>query len=274
MVIIGKYNKTDELINIWKECYDDTLEYIDFFMKNMSENVKEAVYLIDNKAVGVMYLIPCMINNTGEKAFYWYAGGVIRKYRKRGVFSELVDAILQYSDRTGYKSFCYAMPQMREFYKNKGLVNEYYKSNTMIKKSGNNCNISRRKLKKGEYLTLREEYFSGINYIEWNKKYLDYAAEEKRICGGIGDIITIEDKPYAVIGDIKDGILYIEETTIEEKVLCNISDSLCNMYNADGICVQTPINNDYMVDNVTEEYIYSAMGNIESNDLYVSLTLL
>lgn len=274
MIFIGKYNKTDELINIWKECYDDTLDYIDFFIKNMSENVKEAVYLIDNKAVGVMYLIQCTINNTGEKAFYWYAGGVIKEYRKRGVFSELVDAILQYSDRTGYKSFCYAMPEMREFYKNKGLINEYYKSNRMIKKSGNNCKIRRRKLKKGEYLTLREEYFSGINYIEWSRRYLDYAVEEKRICGGIGDIIIIEDKPYVVIGDIKDGILYIEETTIEEKVLCNIADSLCNMYNVDGICVQTPINKSYMVDNITEKCIYSAMGNIESNDLYVSLTLL
>lgn len=278
MVNIGKYDNVDELKEIWRKCYDDPEEYIDFFMENMLNNIEEAVCVMDGKAVGVIYLITCEVSDTGEKAYYWYAGGVLPEYRNKGVFSDIVDGILDFTHNRGCKSFCYSMPELEKFYNSKGLTENYYKLNVVLKKSGrvDVNNIKRRELKKGEYGTLRNTYLSYVPHIVWDDTFLDYAVMEKRFCQGVGDLLQIGENTYGILGDIKGNILNIEETTFSYGEIKHMCDELCSMYNVEELHVQFPVGMKE-AENISEKEcvsIYTGLGDVGTQGVCVSLILL
>lgn len=277
MVHIGKYKNINELREIWKDCYDDSEEYIDFFMENMKNDIDMAVCIRDGKAVGVMYLLPCRVYPKGQKGYYWYAGGVLKEYRNKGVFSHIVEEILCFTNARGIKSFCFSMPELREFYHVKGLTNCYYKAKIELKKQKKEVDgkIIKSKLKPGEYGDLRNKYLSDIPHIKWEDEVLDYAVLEKRFCGGIGDLLETEGKQYGILGEIKQDTLYVEETTLKYIELEGMCDELCEMYGVDSIQVQLPITvngTEVLCDKFDK--IYTGMGDIESGNLYISLILI
>lgn len=278
MVRIGKYSKTEELKQIWKYCYDDSEEYIDFFMEYMLGKIDAAVSIREEKAVGVMYLIPCKVFPADEKAYYWYAGGVLPEYRNKGVFLEIVDEILDFTHKMGRKSFCYAMPELQKFYQSKGLKWCYSKLEVEFRMHSriNDMKIKRRELNPGEYQALRNGFFSDIPHILWEKQFLYYAVLEKRFCGGIGDLLEIGKKKYGVLGEIWDNTLYIEESTFTYKEMNGISDYLCSLYGVKKIYAPFPIplekRGEMSVGKC--ERIYAGLGDIDFTDLWVSLTLL
>lgn len=274
MIEIAKEARIEQLKEIWRKCFDDPDEYIDFFMENAFNLSVPVVCVKDNVAVGVIYLFACEIGRTGKKAYYWYAGGVLPQYRKRGVFREIAEYILKFAGDEGALSFLYAMPGLRDFYKKSGLEETYYSfdieletGNTKIK-SG----ITRGELTAEEYIKLRDDAFGNKNFVRWDEPYLEYVLKEKKFCGGICDRLKMDEEVYALAGEIRDDILYIEETTMDYDKLTSLAEDLSVLYRVSKIHAHIP---GYMIGkNADKPEIISGVGNVNSDELWISLTLL
>lgn len=274
MIEIAKSTRINELKEIWRKSFEDPEEYIDFFMQNAFENTIPVTCIRDGISVGVIYMFECEEGNTGKKAYYWYAGGVLPEYRKSGVFKEIVDYILKYTTNEGAISFCYAMPELREFYMKSGMDRFYHSVNIKIEmgKEVSEHNIVCSGLKVKEYKELRERTFAGGSYIRWDEKYLEYAIREKQFCHGICDKIDIGGKTYAIVGDVSECCLNIEETTMNYDELIGMAEQLAALYCIQKINARIPR---FMIDkSVREPEIFSGLGNMDSGNFWISLTLL
>ena len=274
MIEISKSTRINELKEIWRKSFEDSEEYIEFFMQNAFENTIPVTCVRDGIAVGVIYMFECEEGYTGKKAYYWYAGGVLPEYRKTGVFREIVDYILEFTTKEGVGSFCYAMPELREFYMKSGMDRFYHSVNvkTEVDRGLTEHNIVCSELKAKEYKKLREKTFAGGSYIRWDEKYLEYVIREKKFCQGICDKLDIGGKSYVIVGDIRECCLYIEETTMNYDEFVRMSERLAALYGVQKINAHIP---EFMADDpVGESVLFSGLGNMDSGNLWVSLTLL
>ena len=281
MIEIAGRDRIEELKDIWRVCFDDSEEYIDFFMEHAFDAAVAVAYICDEKAVGAAYLFPCVIGRAGTRAYYWYAIGVLPDYRKKGIFSEMVDFLLALGRREGRKSFCFAMPELRGFYSSKGLDQFYYSVEVHFGRTedvlnlGTSCDmpdgIQREELSAKEYGILRREAFLNRDYIRWEDDYLAYAIKEKRFCQGICDKLLAGNKTYAVIGEIQEQRLNIEETTMNCRELQAFSNQLCRLYGVSDIYAQIP---DFFMYGTDYNRKFSGLGNMGAANVWIALTLL
>ena len=89
MVVKGEKWMIQDLSRIWEVCFGDSQEYIRLFMERRFFTCEPLVWLEDRQVMGVVYLLPCLIE--GRKAYYGYAGGVLPQFRKRGIFENLLN---------------------------------------------------------------------------------------------------------------------------------------------------------------------------------------
>ena len=76
---------------------------------------------------------------------------------------------------------------------------------------------------------------------------------------------------YVLAGEIRDDILYIEETTMDYDKLTSLAEDLSGLYRVSKIHAHIP---GYMIGkNVDKLEIISGVGNVNSDELWISLTL-
>ena len=96
---------------------------------------------------------------------------------------------------------------------------------------------------------------------------LGYCLKEKRFCGGFCDILKIENQQFAIIGEIKDEVMHVEETTIPLELLKLYQSSILNLYKVSQmkVRIQTAKNEG--------KRINAGMGDVPAASLWLSLTL-
>lgn len=265
------------LKKVWMECFNDTQTYIDFFFENAPENIQVIAGFENEMIISAFYLFPCQVKwkeseGTGEqhtkKAYYLYAGGVLRDYRGNKVFSGMYQEIFKKAEYESAHIILYALPEMRPFYEKKGLM-YYYDSNeiSFALKNDEQCLPEREELEAETYEIMRNRRFDKESFVVWDKEMLGYCLKEKRFCGGFCDILKIENQQFAIIGEIKDEVMHVEETTIPLELLKLYQSSILNLYKVSQmkVRIQTAKNEG--------KRINAGMGDVPAASLWLSLTL-
>ncbi len=254
----ASYDMIPRLSEIWKECFHDTDEYINLFMKNRF-CPDETLVLTDNSGIveGVIYLLPCKIIGSKQKVIYAYAGGVKSESRGKGYYTAIVDWLRQQYFNTKTAVVLRHTQQLLDFYLIKGFKKTYFSKKTLIIPANEKREeiTIYKNIDSIEYETMRNNYFTAPETVLWNKEAINYALTENIFCEGICDKIKYCGIYYILFGRVKNNILYIDETTLNYKQVENISYSLCNYYNASKIEFTSPV-----TDNFRGEIIVSALS--------------
>ena len=263
-------NETDKeaIEEIWHKCFGDCTEYIDMYLENRFETENMLVIHEDNRPVSMLSLLPVNITINGEKhaARYVYAVATLPEYRKKGYASKLIehafykydeplilqpssDELRKYYEKLGfdeafkqspcwiYNTHCQKISQLPKTEVAKNMSYEISEDMTHIQISAaEDAMLGKWRVEDvsaKEYKELRDNFFDGEGYVEWDEDAVEYAIKENAFRGG--ETYKLTDKEggvkkilmYRVYGAPSDtGGMQIVETTLDENELKEILPEL------------------------------------------------
>ncbi len=131
----------EQLKNLWRESFDDTDEYINWYYENVFPNNVVFVAEIADEIIGMLHLNPYEVvtAETSEKAYYIVGVATKRGHRKKGIMKLLMSSAFGFMKKSGC-TFTYLMPANVRYYQGLGFVKleeswwmKY--SNKVVKKS-------------------------------------------------------------------------------------------------------------------------------------------
>lgn len=256
-----------ELIEIWQDCFQDSDEYIDFFFQNRFPPEHTLIAIMQERIVGVAYLLPVTIVTEQEEkpALFGYAIGVLKNVRGSGIGTKMLGYILDFCNRQNCIFLLHpANDRLVHFYHRVGLSKVCYLKKAVFQYSPGSlktsCIIA--DLEPREYTKLRNRHFSRNGYIKWDESAVGYALAENALCGGFNLKISEQTsegmQEYAVIGHMEGDRLIITETTIQSSRLNELIPQLAEYYRAIRVEVYLP--EDSCVDG---DVLLMIMGNDE-----------
>lgn len=260
-VVFANETDTDAIEHIWQVCFGDDREYIDLYLANRFQTENMLVIHEDGAPVSMLSLLPVTVTIGGEKhaARYVYAVATLPEYRRKGYASRLIqyafdkyeeplilqpanERLQRYYERLGFDEVFRQSPCWiyNSYAKKVTYVSEnaaYEVAEDMTYVSESNCQIRAAELGEWqaeevsakEYKEIRDQYFAGEGYVEWDEEAIQYAIKENSFCNGDTLKLTNHkngDKKvlmYRVCDRDNDiGKLQVVETTLDTEELSQI----------------------------------------------------
>lgn len=234
-----------ELMQVWKESFQDEDEYIKMFFQNrfVPQNTVVAVY--HDQIIGAAYLLPAeLITEQGMKqVMFGYALGVLKEYRGKGLGKRIIDFICSYCEKMNYSFIFYpANERLVSYYESLGLSLAGY-----IKLLEYTCdfvsetdNLLLEDISAAHYANLRNVFFNRNGFIKWEDAAIDYAIREIRYSGGFCNKLTVQSTECAVFGKVEKEKLNIMEVAAPDHLVPVIVKGLSAHYKALETSVYVP----------------------------------
>ena len=243
MVVKGEKWMIQDLSRIWEVCFGDSQEYIRLFMERRFFTCEPLVWLEDRQVMGVVYLLPCLIE--GRKAYYGSAGGVLPHFRKRGIFENLLDYAAWFCEQRNATFIFVPISGSEEYYRKRGFQASFFFSRKKFLKEGTYMSFQLHEADAESYTKIRDRKFSAYPYLRWDESAVDYALAENRFCGGFAKIVTAhEDDDNIIFGRKNGNVLEILETTLDPETAKKLIPFFCATWNTDEVIFQFPIISD------------------------------
>lgn len=235
-VVFANENDTESIRDIWQRCFGDSGEYINMYLDKRFETENMLVIHEDGKPVSMASFLPVMITINGEQtaARYVYVVATLPEYRRRGYATEIIkyaaekyqeplllqpaeDGLEQYYAGMGFEKVFEPSPCW--------IFDGFISQNNSKVTTVSEMNIGEWKLERiqaKEYKALRDSYFAGEGYVEWDEHAISYAMEENAFCGGEACKLTCDAKTALLLYRVEGKKLRIIETTLEENELRDI----------------------------------------------------
>ncbi|GHT72986.1 hypothetical protein AGMMS50262_03260 [Bacteroidia bacterium] len=118
MIIRGEERYKAGLKAMWKLCFPaDTERFISFYFDEIYKNNETLLYLIDDKPVASLQMIPYPVKTGNRIQLGGYLSGVMTHpdFRKRGYMSELLTVSFDEMEKKGY-AYTFLIPQNEELF--------------------------------------------------------------------------------------------------------------------------------------------------------------
>ncbi len=195
-----------QLKELWRECFGDSREYIDFFFRNRFAPENTEVWLCEDEAVAMAHLMEAAVD--GEKVWYGYAVAVQPEEQGRGIATALQRRVM--SERPYIVRP--ASVELEDFYEHVGLRRTYFARTLWLDAAygalpaAENCTAAR-------YNALRNARFTGRCDVRWDDAAVDYALRENAFLGGLCLEWPAGAALVLPVGDV----LRVRETTLSEE---------------------------------------------------------
>lgn len=180
-----------DIFNIWKTCFGDRDEYIDFFLSGAYDPERCLLFEDHGNTAAMLHLLPITLKDGVERSDgdYVFAAATLPQYRKQGLMASLLERAERESESRGGKflSLLPANERLYDYYARKGFIKAQE-----LRRAG----FTRRQLEdiaspydgkrlepdKDKMYAQREDCFGAS--LLWNRKMFYYALEEWRFTGG------------------------------------------------------------------------------------------
>lgn len=258
------------LKNIWKVCFGDSDEYIDFFFDNRFKTCFAVTVLHNNLPIAGVYLLPVKAYEYGvlKSGFYVYAVGILPQYRGKGIYAYIHSKIYDYiAGKNMFMILCPANGQLCEFYKSLGFMENAYVNEIIHSLNNTDRKYQVCELKVKEYESLRKTYTNDKEPILWDLEALEYALKENKFTGGENLLIEYNGRKIFALVRKNQSFLTITESNAESGARQDLTDFLCMRFNTDKakwITADKGIGN---------KILYGLSCNLKRDNYYLNLIL-
>ena len=257
------------LCEIWKACFPDSFEYIEYFYRENFEHVKAYVCCADGRPVTLAHLFDAVIKD-GEneyKAYYAYAGGTLPEYRHHGHFEACIRHLQKTAVDDGRILFLKPSESLISYYQFLGCV-KASEFKVITFKPESNTHFEFEDLSYKEYNKMRDAAFSKGTYVKWSDEYVRWCVDENAFFSGKTLKVKIDGKEYFLMAYPKGDELIVNETNLEADLLKQVGGALCDLFAKKTIKAYMP---EYCKEG--EEEMSSYIYNSELRNYYVNLIL-
>lgn len=219
------------LKEIWKLCFGDSDQDIDFYYANRYQEDETLLLLQQGEIAAMLTMLPIRVNTVAGRSVnstMLYAIATHPQYQRRGYAAQLIEAACHYSSQKG-NTFSVLVPaekRLFDYYRNQGFQDGFYLREMSFGRERlesfpiveNNCTI--KSISSQEYNLIRERQLSGKVYVSYTVEEIDYQRKMSQQSGA--DIYGMEMegvKGCAIIEIIEQGKVYIKELLIADRFL-------------------------------------------------------
>ena len=234
----AKVEDREAICLLWKDCFSDPDEYIDFYMTKRFRADFCAVLEVNREVVGMIHLLPCVIN-PNQKALYWYAAGIRSDYRNKGLFRKFSMLVKNKANDLGYRNLCVPAQGLEPFYKSIGFTSEYISDDKIFERSDveeNQYNFLFEKAFAADFLMQSGSVFGDLI---WDFDAVKYAIEENIYCDGKVLKFQFEDKTYVFFAICKDDGILIDCHNMSEEIFIRAKNSIFDLLKTDRLIFRT-----------------------------------
>lgn len=228
----AKKSDIPKLKEIWKICFGDDDDYIDFFFKNKYKEEETLLSLCDAEIAAMLTMIPTKIvmpDNSSLKASMIYAVATHPKYRGKGLSSKLMEYSNNYllNNNVDASILVPATESLFKFYSRQGYMEGFYLREVVLtdenikgfeRITNTQCLIV--SATPEEYNKRRENLLQGKLYVAYGDEEIAYQKALSKYSGADIYAIDIEDiRGCAIVERINSEKVIIKELLIPEKFL-------------------------------------------------------
>lgn len=216
----------NSLKKLWKTCFGDEDEYIDFFFENRFEPDECLCAFCGGELAGMLFLLP-ITAVCGEREYsarYIYAVCTEPRFRNRMISTRLLAFAHEYMEKNGVDMSLLvpAEPSLFEYYKKRGFETEFFCREIEIKAEKNTISLEKTELQRlfGERNAVFAD--SGL-YMRWDEKAL---GQIERECDFLGGETLVFSNGYAVCYPFEDRVFVKEwgARSLDDHVLAAIAE--------------------------------------------------
>lgn len=260
------------LVEIWKACFFDSEEYINYFYRENFDRIEVFVYVADGKPVCIVNILDAefVYKNESRKAKYMYAGGTLPEYRKKGYFKKLMQFTFDRAIEEGHGLFFKpATKYMTDYTLALGPEIDSYFRLVTVEPDGRE-EFDAVDISHIEYNRMRNEAYSDIPFARWDDEHVRWCVNENSYFSGKTLKISLDGKEYFLMGYAENKTLILNETNLSLSQIKRISSSLCKTFGAERIKAYMP---DFSC-NEGERIVSSVIYNLQKRNTYVNLILI
>lgn len=250
-IVYADASMIPHLTELWMEAFGDEREYVEFYFANRFTGDNLLVCLEEGRPVSMISLLPVLLHRGGEKipARYVYAVATLKAYRGRGYAKEL---ILKAGKQLKVPLLLEpAGEKLAEYYRRMGFsdafsVREYdiLKERKDLSGAQGNVDLAAAEIPFGtsverqaqrywlltitpsEYAGLRNAYFAGEGYVEWDKEAIAYALLENEFQGGYAYKVFHDGREDILLYRMEEEQMDIVETTLSDEELLEVAEKM------------------------------------------------
>lgn len=247
----AKKGETARQKEIWKLCFGDSDEYIDFYFANRYKE-DETLLLQDGEIAAMLTMLPIrVVTSTGRslKSAMLYAIATHPQYQHRGYATRMIEFVRRYLKKRG-DYFSVLVPsgrQLFEFYRHQGYQDGFYirevsfdrqKLKSLLTGSFH-CTIM--SVSPQEYNRKREKQLSGKRYVAYSIEDISYQKKLSQQSGA--DIYGLDIdgvQGCAVIEKLNVDKVMIKELLIADELLPTAVQHIAQLLPAKEYILRTP----------------------------------
>ncbi len=165
-----------DLIKLWYDCFGDGEKFVSAFLDCFLKEDTAYVCEESGKVVSVVYALDCMIGD--KKGCYFYAVATDSHFRRHGLARKEIEFLIDYKTKQGAEIFLLTASNEKNnaYYKHLGFEDAFYCTKKTFTKTDETIEISD-DFSVDEIYSLREEVFSGENFVTFPKEHIGFAVK-------------------------------------------------------------------------------------------------
>ena len=251
---LAKKEDLKQLKIMWKLCFGDTDQFIDFYFQNRDWAAEVAVLAVDDELVSMLTMMPVkMMGENGDTndASMLYGVATHPDHQKKGYAEKLMEFADQYLLLMGVvvTVLVPAGEELFAFYRKRGYetrfsLREAVLTRSEIDNSAGQNEILQCKMMPAEpeeYNKRRKAALAGQRYIDYYDHDIFFQKQEARL--GDTDIFSIEidgKEGCAVIERMSEDILVVKEILLPDRYLFMALKQLAELFPGEKYIVRTP----------------------------------
>ncbi len=282
MIEIRTSKKTDipSLKSIWKICFGDDDEYIEFFFTNKYVDENTYVLTLDGICAAMLTVIPVKTETPAGMAFdsaMLYAIATHPKYKGRGYSTELMEYTAKsLSEKKIYSLILVpAEESLFNFYAKRGYkaifsVRECFYHNEDINiswKSTYKCDLF--SVDTNEYINLRNQQLQGKFFISYGPEEISYQKKLSLLSGGdLFKIVCGNSTGCATIERVNSKKIIIKELLISDDFINDVLVKIATVFPADLYVARFPFFKGVNTNgNIRPFGMIRYLGNVNETDI-------
>lgn len=231
------------LKQIWRVCFGDAEEQIDFYFSERFCPENTLVALEKEHPAAMLTLLPAELVLNGEPCPVRYIYAVATLPARRGAgYSTL---LLEYANRWVREQggaltlLAPAGEALFSFYEKRGYTPSFFiKTAEFRAETPAACNFL--EITAQEYKKLRDARFAGEGFLCWDETAIDYALRENRLNGGFSCKILSEYGQAAALCVKIEQTLLVRETTLPDMAVPPVLSALALRHGCGAVSVKLP----------------------------------
>jgi GNAT superfamily N-acetyltransferase len=246
-----------DVFNIWKVCFGDSDDYINFFLDKLFEPYRCLLYFRNDEPAAMLQLLPIVFKDGLRQApaQYIYAAATLPRHRRLGIMAELIESAVSRGEKNGcgFTALVPANDGLYDYYEKCGFNSGFHLKRARAGRKELEGlaagGIRFKEIKPDKKLICRQRIDFFKPSVLWGGGVFEYILDEWLFTGGE---ILASESGYCLFR-YAEGALFVKELCASKDGIAGFITALLKKYDGDNFIFHLPETSDVFSSGATRQ---------------------